>query len=60
MGKVICKGENAGTDNWKKEVSVQQHPNAKNVKIKMFQPPLPLASGFKEEQTGKGRSHGNS
>lgn len=52
MRKVICKGEKAGTDNWKSDVSVQQHPNAKNIKIKMFQPPLPLASGFKEEETG--------
>lgn len=52
MGKVICKDEKAGTDNWKSEVSVQQHPNAKNIKIKMFQPPLTLASGFKEEETG--------
>lgn len=52
MRKVICKGEKAGTDNWKSDVSVQQHPNAKHIKIKMFQPPLPLASGFKEEETG--------
>ena len=54
MGKVICKDEKAGTDNWKSEVSVQQHPNAKNIKIKMFQPPLTLASGCKEEETKEG------
>lgn len=53
MGKVICKDEKAGTDNWKSEVSVQQHPNAKNIKIKMFQPPLTLALAAKRKKLSK-------